>query len=70
MMDGPVECAPATTADAQVKEHEAVLDAIDKRLLPAARSEELKSFLSKLRVRLAEHLEVAKKTQAELGKKT
>ncbi len=55
--------------DGQVKDHTAVLETIDKKLLPAARNEELKTFLGKLRTRIAEHLDMAKKTQAELGAK-
>ena len=55
--------------DAQVKEHQAALDTIDKKLLPAARNEELKTFLGKLRARISAHLDEARKTQTELGKK-
>lgn len=53
----------------QVKSHEQVLEAFDKKLVPAARNEELKAFLGKLRLRLSEQLDMARKAQADLEKK-
>lgn len=53
----------------QVKGHEAVLEAIDKKLLPAARNEELKTFLGKLRLRISDQLDMVRKAQVDFDKK-
>jgi putative membrane protein len=54
--------------DHEVVYHQAVIDAVDKTLLPSAKNEELKALLEKTRPTLVEHLEHAKHLQAELGK--
>jgi putative membrane protein len=52
--------------DAQVKEHQAVLDLIDKQLLPDAKSAEVKSTLQALRPKIEGHLKEAKDIQKAL----
>jgi putative membrane protein len=52
--------------DAQVKEHQAVLDLIDKQLLPDAKSAEVKSMLQALRPKIEGHLKEAKDIQKAL----
>ena len=54
--------------DAQVKEHQAVLDAIDDKLLPNAKDSDVRSFVSTLRPKLAEHLKHARMLQVDLDK--
>ena len=54
--------------DAQVREHEAVLDMIDGKLMPAVKDKEVKSFLSDVRPKIAEHLKHAQKLQTDLAK--
>ncbi len=54
--------------DHEVAYHEAVLDAIDKTLIPSAKNEQLKDLIVKVRPAIAEHLEHAKHLQGELGK--
>lgn len=54
--------------DNEVVMHQTVLDTIDKSLLPAARSEDLKDLINKTRPVIADHLEQAKKIQGTLGK--
>jgi putative membrane protein len=53
----------------EVDYHQAVLDALDKTLVPAAQNAELKGLLEKVRPNIAAHLERAKSVQASLGKK-
>ena len=56
--------------DHEVDYHQAVLDAVDKTLIPGARNEELKALLVKTRPAFVAHLEHAKHVQADLsGKK-
>jgi putative membrane protein len=56
--------------DHEVDYHQAVLDAVDKTLIPGAKNEELKALLVKTRPAFLAHLEHAKHVQAELsGKK-
>jgi putative membrane protein len=55
--------------DHEVTYHQAVLDAIDKTLLPSAKNAELKALLEKSRPAFVAHLEHAKQIQASLGKK-
>ena len=56
--------------DHEVAYHQAVLDAVDKTLIPGAKNEELKALLVKTRPAFVAHLEHAKHVQAELsGKK-
>ena len=54
--------------DHEVSYHQAVLDAIDKTLVPSARNAELKALLLKVRPAIAAHLDHAKHLQAQLGK--
>jgi putative membrane protein len=54
--------------DHEVAYHEAVLDAIDKTLVPSAKNEQLKDLIVKVRPVIAAHLEHAKHLQGELGK--
>ena len=56
--------------DHEVEYHQAVLDAVDKTLIPGAKNAELKALLEKTRPAFVAHLEHAKHLQAELsGKK-
>ena len=52
----------------EVAYHEAVLDAIDKTLVPSAKNAELKDLLVKVRPAFVAHLDHAKHLQSELGK--
>jgi putative membrane protein len=53
--------------DQEVTYHAAVLDALDKTLIPNAANAELKTLLVKVRPAFAAHLEHARKVQASLG---
>jgi putative membrane protein len=53
--------------DNEVAYHQTVLDALDKTLIPAAKNEELKALLVKVRPAFVAHLEHAKHLQAALG---
>lgn len=55
--------------DHEVAYHQAVLDAIDKTLIPSAKNEELKGLITKVRPAIAAHLDHAKMVQAKLGGK-
>ncbi len=55
--------------DHEVAYHEAVLQAVDKTLIPNAKNAELKALLVKVRPAFVAHLEHAKKLQAELEKR-
>ena len=52
--------------DAEVAYHQAVLDAVDKTLIPGASNAELKALLVKVRPAFVAHLEHAKKIQSSL----
>jgi putative membrane protein len=52
--------------DNEVAYHQAVLDAVDKSLIPGASNAELKALLVKVRPAFVAHLEHAKKLQASL----
>jgi putative membrane protein len=52
--------------DHEVAYHQAVLDAIDKTLIPSAKNEELKALLVKVRPAIAAHLEHAQHLQSTL----
>jgi putative membrane protein len=52
--------------DHEVDYHQAVLDTIDKNLLPNAQNEELKDLISKVRPAIAAHLDHAKMIQSKL----
>ena len=54
--------------DHEVAYHQAVLDAVDKTLIPNAKNEELKALLVKVRPAFVAHLEHAKHLQSTLSK--
>jgi putative membrane protein len=54
--------------DHEVTYHQAVIDAVDKTLLPSAKNAELKALIEKVRPALVQHLEHAKHLQAQLAK--
>jgi putative membrane protein len=54
--------------DNEVAYHQAVLDAIDKTLVPNAKNAELKGLIVKVQPAFVAHLEHAKKLQASLNK--
>jgi putative membrane protein len=54
--------------DHEVEYHQAVLDAVDKTLIPSAKNAELKALLVKVRPAFVAHLEHAKHLQASLKK--
>jgi len=54
--------------DHEVAYHQAVLDAVDKTLIPGAKNEELKALLVKVRPAFVAHLEHAKHVQSTLSK--
>ena len=54
--------------DHEVAYHQAVLDALDKTLIPSAKNEELKALMVKVRPAFVAHLDHAKMLQAQLGK--
>lgn len=53
--------------DHEVVYHQAVIDAVDRTLLPSAQNAELKALLEKVRPALVAHLEHAKHLQMQLG---
>ena len=55
--------------DHEVAYHQAVLDAIDKTLIPSAKNEELKGLIVKVRPAIAAHLDHAKMIQGKLDGK-
>ena len=55
--------------DHEVAYHQAVLDAIDKTLIPSAKNEELKGLIIKVRPAIAAHLDHAKMIQGKLDGK-
>jgi putative membrane protein len=55
--------------DAQVTQHEEVLNLIDRQLMPSVESPELKSQLEKTRTMVDSHLSEAKQIQTELSSK-
>jgi putative membrane protein len=54
--------------DNEVGYHQAVIDALDKTLIPNAHNEELKALLVKVRPAFVAHMEHAKTIQSSLGK--
>ena len=54
--------------DHEVAYHQAVLDAVDKTLIPSASNAELKALLVKVRPAFVAHLEHAKQLQGSLAK--
>jgi putative membrane protein len=53
--------------DGQVKEHRALLEAIDREFLPAVRSSEVKELLQTVRASVDNHLKEAEQIQKGLG---
>jgi len=53
--------------DAQVEEHQAVLDLMDTKLIPMAQNTELKSAIQAFRPKVEHHLADAKSIQAALA---
>ncbi|CAM2155382.1 putative membrane protein [Pararobbsia alpina] len=53
--------------DHEVTYHEAVIDALDKTLIPSAQNAELKALLVKVRPAFVAHLDHAKRIQASLA---
>lgn len=53
--------------DNEVAYHQAVIDAVDKTLIPSAQNAELRALLVKVRPAFVAHLEHAKQLQAKLG---
>jgi putative membrane protein len=54
--------------DNEVTYHQAVIDAVDKTLLPSAKNEELKALIQKVRPALVQHLEHARQLQSQLAR--
>jgi putative membrane protein len=54
--------------DTQVKEHQAVLDLIDKQLIPSARNTDLAELLANVRTAVAMHLQHATELQTAMQK--
>lgn len=54
--------------DHEVAYHQAVIDALDKTLIPAAQNAELKALLVKVRPAFVAHLDHAKQVQSDLAK--
>lgn len=54
--------------DNEVTYHQAVIDAVDKTLLPSAKNAELKALIEKVRPALVQHLDHAKHLQGQMGK--
>jgi len=54
--------------DQEVTYHQAVLDAIDKTLIPNAKNAELKALIVKVRPAIDAHLQHAKMLQGKMGK--
>ena len=52
--------------DTQVKEHRAVLDLIDGKLLPDAKDADVKAFLAEVRPKVAQHLQHAQDLQSAM----
>jgi putative membrane protein len=57
-----------TYMDAQVDEHQKVLNTLD-RLIPQAQNDDLKKFLQECRTKVAGHLKMAQDIQSELSSK-
>jgi len=53
--------------DREVQYHQAVLDALDKTLIPGAQNADLKALLEKVRPNVAAHLQRAQQIQKSLG---
>jgi putative membrane protein len=55
--------------DREVQYHQAVLDALDKTLIPGAQNAELKTLLQEVRPNVAAHLQMAQQIQGSLGRR-
>jgi putative membrane protein len=55
--------------DTQVKEHQAVLDMLDQKLIASATNPELKAYLNQVRTAVASHLEHAKDLQSQIAQR-
>jgi putative membrane protein len=55
-----------TYMDAQVNEHQQLLDAIDSKLLPAVKNADLRSYVQAVRGKVTEHLKKAQEIQKSL----
>jgi putative membrane protein len=53
--------------DAQVQDHQTVLDALDNQLIPNAKNDDMKSLLTKVRTKVSQHLEHARSLQQSMG---
>ncbi len=53
--------------DREIAYHQAVLDAIDKVLIPTTDNAELKQLLTNVRPAVAAHLDHAKQVRSQLG---
>jgi putative membrane protein len=53
--------------EAQIKDHQTVLDTLDRQLIPNAKSAELKAELLRARPVIADHLQHAQQLQAAMG---
>jgi len=51
----------------QIREHQALLDSLDQKLIPAAKSADMKAYLAEVRAAVASHLEHAEDVQKGLG---
>jgi putative membrane protein len=54
--------------ETQVREHQAVLDTIDTKLMPCASNADVKAYLEDVRVAVAMHLEHARRLELEMSK--
>jgi putative membrane protein len=50
----------------QIREHEAVLDMIDRKLMPSASDADVKAYLEQIRVAVASHLEHARQVETDM----
>jgi putative membrane protein len=53
--------------NAQVKEHQDLLTALDNRLIPQAKDDQLVSLLKKVRAKVAHHLKMARDIDSSIG---
>jgi putative membrane protein len=52
----------------QIKEHQAVLDILDQKLIPAAKSDDVKTYLTEVRAKVAMHLQHAQDLSNDMQK--
>ena len=52
----------------QIKEHQAVLDLLDQKLIPAAKSDDVKTYLTEVRAKVAMHLQHAQDLSNDMQK--